>query len=84
MDEHVRAENEALKELFQTEGWRVLMRNTQSHVDAFRSGFPFNVNTLEQLYFTRGMVAALQTLLDMESQLERLEEPEDETVPWEE
>jgi len=71
MDEHTQAENEALRELFQQEGWRVLMRNTQANIDAFRASFPFNTNTVEQLYFSRGMIATLNVLLNMEAQLEQ-------------
>lgn len=81
MDERVRAENEALKELFQTPGWQVLMRNTQSQLDNFRAGFPFNVNTVEQLYFTRGMMATLQELLNMEGRMEANEEAEQAQSP---
>jgi hypothetical protein len=73
MDDKTRAENLALREMFQTDGWRVLMRNTQGHLDNFRSGFPFNVENEQQLYFCRGMMASLTTLLNMEAQLDAAE-----------
>lgn len=76
MNEHIKQENDALREMFQTQGWQVLMRNTKAHLDAFREGFPFNVNTVEQLYFLRGMSAALQVLMTMEQQLEAAESAE--------
>lgn len=74
MDEKLKAENAALREMFQSDGWRVLMRNTQSHLDAFRQGFPFNVQNEQQLYYARGMMASLQTLLTMEEQLDAQEQ----------
>lgn len=70
MDERTKTENEALRAMFQTDGWAVLMRNTQANLDNFRTGFPFNVDTLEQLYFTRGTMATLNMLLNIEAQLE--------------
>lgn len=78
MDEHVKAENLALRELFQQDGWRVLMRNTQSQIDQFREGFPFNVNTVEQLYFSRGLLAALNVLVNLEAQMDAQDEAESE------
>lgn len=70
MDDQLRAENEALRDLFEHPGWEVLMRNTKAQIEQFREGFPFNVNTLEQLYFSRGLLAALNALLTLPEQLE--------------
>jgi hypothetical protein len=85
MDAKIKAENEALKQLFEHPGWQVLLRNTKAQLDAFRDGFPFNVNTIEQLYFCRGMTAALQSLLSLEDSFEAqeqaaLEESDADTV----
>ena len=79
MDEKTRAENMALREMFQSDGWRVLMRNTQSILDQFRSGFPFNVDSDQQLYYSKGMVATLTTLLNMEAQLDATEAQAEES-----
>ena len=76
MDEHVRQENEALRAMFQMQGWEVLMRNTKANLEAFREGFPFNVSTVEQLYFVRGMCAALEALMTTEQRLDAAEEEE--------
>lgn len=73
MDEKTQAENEALRELFQHPGWAVLERNTRGQIEQFRSGFPFNVKTIEQLYFAQGLYAALSELLAMPQRLEELE-----------
>lgn len=81
MDERQQAEQRALAGLFEHEGWGVLMRNTQNQIDQFRTGFPFNINTLEQLYYSRGMMAALQTLLNLEQQFADQDGPEPEPEP---
>lgn len=77
MDDKTQGENEALKAMFQTDGWAVLKRNTQSQLDHFREGFPFNVNDEKQLFFVRGMVATLTALLSLEEQLEAAEQAAD-------
>ena len=70
MDEKTQAENEALRELFQHPGWAVLMRNTKDQLERFREGFPFNVSTLEQLHFSRGMCGTLNAILGLQAQME--------------
>jgi hypothetical protein len=68
MDERQKAEDQALRSLFEHPGWPVLIRNTKAQLDAFREGFPFNVSTIEQLYYSRGMMAALQSVMTLEQQ----------------
>jgi hypothetical protein len=74
MDDKTKAEDEALKQLFEQPGWQVLMRNTQARLDSFAEGFPFSVKNVEQLYFCQGMVAALKSLLTLEQQFAAQEE----------
>jgi hypothetical protein len=74
MDERQQAEERDLKALFEQPGWQVLLRNTKAQIDAFREGFPFNVTTLEQLYFSRGLIAALQSVMTLEQQFAAADE----------
>lgn len=74
MDERLKAENAALRKLFEQEGWDILVRNTKAQIDAFREGFPFNVSTIEQLHYSRGLMAGLQSVMTLEQQLETYEE----------
>lgn len=83
MDER-ESELDALRDMFQHPGWRILVRNTQERIDQFRKGFPFNVKDEKQLYFAHGLMAALTSITTMEEQLENAEaaqsgepEPED-------
>ena len=80
MNEH-EAELDALRDLFEHPGWKILMRNTQERIDAFRAGFPFNVQDENQLYFAKGMMAALGSIVSLEEQLEaeaaQADEPEE-------
>lgn len=76
-------ENEALKEMFQSPGWKVLMRNTQTRIDNFRKSFPFNVTDERTLYFSRGVMATLLELASLERVMEEYEKapempPEDD------
>lgn len=67
MDERLAAEMADMQAMFQHPGWIALKRNTQERIDAFRSGFPFNIEDERQLYFTRGVMAALLELLNMDA-----------------
>lgn len=76
-------ENEALKEMFQSPGWKVLMRNTTTRIDNFRKSFPFNVTDERTLYFSRGVMATLLELASLERVMEEYEKapempPEDD------
>lgn len=51
-------------------GWAVLCEITQGHVDGFKAGMPFNIKTLEELYFARGMLAALEDMLRVRDRAE--------------
>lgn len=68
MDEQKQLEAELadMRAMFEHPGWRALVRQTQLRLDNFRAGFPFSVKTLEQLYFTHGVVATLTELVHME------------------
>lgn len=69
MDER-ESELQALRDLFEHPGWKILVRNTKERMEQFRSGFPFNVQDERQLYFSKGLMAALQSIVDLEAQLE--------------
>ena len=83
MDERAQAEAQVLAQLFEHPGWEVLARQTKERVEAFQAGCPFNINTVEQLYFAKGTIAALNELLSKPSQLaaflEAAVEPESDT-----
>ena len=83
MDEKLRAENEALKDLFQHPGWAVLMRTTQERIENFRAGFPFNVDDEKALYFAKGMMGTLKTLIDLPETLSLAELAEQQGQDWE-
>ena len=67
MDERLEAELADLRAMFDHPGWTALKRHTQERMDAFRSGFPFNVEDERQLYFTRGVMATLAEILHMDA-----------------
>lgn len=71
MDDQAQYEAELvdIRAMFEHPGWRALVRQTQDRLDKFRAGFPFSVKTLEQLYFTHGVVASLTELVNMEDSL---------------
>jgi hypothetical protein len=77
------SETDALRDLVQHPGWRVLMRNTKERMDQFRAGFPFNVQDEKQLYFARGLMAALSSITSLEDQLDALEDTADESIEGE-
>lgn len=79
MDE-TQAETDVLRDLVQHPGWQVLMRNTKERMEQFRAGFPFNVQDERQLYFARGLMAALGSILSLEDQLEALENAPPESL----
>jgi len=80
MDEKMQLEAEMvdIKAMFEHPGWTALKRHTQVRMDAFREGFPFNVSTVEQLYFVRGVMATLNELLVMDAPPAEPEAAEDE------
>jgi len=80
MDEKMQLEAEMvdIKAMFEHPGWTALKRHTQLRLDSFRDGFPFNVSTLEQLYFARGVIATLSELLAMDAPPAEPEAAEDE------
>lgn len=69
MDERQQFEAEMvdIRAMFEHPGWTALKRHTQLRLDSFRDGFPFNVGTVEQLYFVRGVMATLNELLSMDA-----------------
>lgn len=68
MDER-ESELDALRDLFEHPGWKILIRNTNERIEAFRAGFPFNVQDEKQLYFAKGLMAALSSITSLEEQL---------------
>ncbi len=82
--ERVKAENDALREMFQTPGWAVLMRNTKAQMEGFRAGFPGNVRDNDTLQFARGLFAALDQIINMPEYLEMAEQAALQVAPEEE
>lgn len=71
--DRLKAENDALRDMFQTPGWAVLVRNTQERMDEFRKASPFNIPDEKTLYFSQGLFAALDTIIRMPEYLEATE-----------
>lgn len=67
MDERLKAEMEDIQAMFAHPGWIALKRQTQERIDNFRTGFPFNVENERQLYFSRGVIASLTELVNLDA-----------------
>jgi hypothetical protein len=67
--EQAKAEHTAMLDMIQHPGWKALVRQTQERLDNFTAGSPFNINTIEQLYFAKGMTATLKELINLETML---------------
>lgn len=69
MDEKFEAEKAEVLAMMEHGGWQVMMRWTEERLNEARKGMPFNMLTVEQLHFSRGVFATLMDLLSMEEKL---------------
>lgn len=67
-------EEEAAREMFMTEGWKLLMEELEDQLDLCTLDA---CNTLEDLHFTKGRAAVLRMFLNYENYVTRLGEEED-------
>lgn len=76
MDERFEQEKAAVLAMMEHPGWAVMMRWTEERLNEARKGMPFNMTTVEQLHFSRGVFATLMDLLSMEEKLRFVPPPE--------
>ena len=63
MDERQRAENEALKAMFETAGWAVLVRQINEELDALQKAMPSSIPDEKGLFVSQGYFYAMRRLL---------------------
>lgn len=63
MDERARAENEALKAMFETDGWAVLSRRMREDMEALQKTMPGSISNEKALHVAQGYFQALLQLL---------------------
>lgn len=74
MTEADQAKLKALREMTETLGWQVFVREHTESATAMRHNVIESCKTLEQLNYTKGFVAALEALANYEKQLDAIEE----------
>lgn len=81
MTEQEKTKIAALREMFETTGWQVFVRDHADTVAQLRMGFLNNVTTMEQLHYLRGWVAAMESIIGSENLLDAQDAALTQEVP---